>query len=63
MRLFIIKGGTLEDHDPLPSEDADENFSQDEFHTNNGNTTNNSELIKINVINDRGESKPVETDM
>ncbi|KAG4073033.1 hypothetical protein HA402_009452 [Bradysia odoriphaga] len=50
------------DQDPLPSEDADENFSQDEHQTTQ-NATNNRELISINVINDLGETKPVETDI
>lgn len=55
-----LRGGQ-EDQDPLPSDDAEENFSQDELRTN-GNATNNRELISINVINDLGETKPVETD-
>lgn len=55
-----LTGGTQEDRDPLPNEDADENFSQDELQTN-GNKTNKQELITINVINDLGES--VETDI
>lgn len=58
--ISLFKGDIVDDYDPLPYEIGDENFSQDEYQTNNGNA--NGELTNISIISNNVETIPVEND-